>query len=133
MVIDDEISQDELVKSSMRMSKPAGTGMSIIDRKTAIQNFSDGKYDSHKVFIIVKDPSVLLELINAGVDVPEVNLGALFEDGDRKPYTKRVALTNSELDILKQINDKGVPVTLQYTPNDERVSLKDILTKHEGE
>lgn len=30
MVVDDDISKDEVQKAAMRMSKPAGTGMSII-------------------------------------------------------------------------------------------------------
>ena len=50
MVVDDEISKDESQKAAMRMSKPAGTGMSIIDTNTAITNFAAGKYDSHNVF-----------------------------------------------------------------------------------
>ena len=33
MVVDDELSTNEAIKASMRMSKPAGTGMSIIIRK----------------------------------------------------------------------------------------------------
>lgn len=39
MVIDDEVSQNEMVKASMRMSKPTGTGMSIINEEKAITNF----------------------------------------------------------------------------------------------
>lgn len=31
MVVDDELSTNEAIKASMRMSKPAGTGMSIIN------------------------------------------------------------------------------------------------------
>ena len=46
MVIDDEVSQNEMVKASMRMSKPTGTGMSIINEEKAITNFKNGKYDS---------------------------------------------------------------------------------------
>jgi len=42
MVIDDEICNDDVVKGSMRMSKPAGTGMSIISTETAINNFKRG-------------------------------------------------------------------------------------------
>ena len=33
MVVDDELSTNEAIKASMRMSKPAGTGMSIINTK----------------------------------------------------------------------------------------------------
>ena len=35
MVVDDEISHNDMIKATMRMSKPAGTGMSIIDTETA--------------------------------------------------------------------------------------------------
>ena len=133
MVVDDEISQNEIVKASMRMSKPSGTGMSIISEEKAITNFKAGKYDSHTVFLIVKEPHYILDLINAGVEIPKVNVGALFEEGDRKPYTKRVALNDQELSDLKAIAAKGIPVFFEYTPDDENeVSLEEIL-KQKGE
>jgi len=114
----------------MRMSKPAGTGMSIISRENAINNFKDGKYDSHTVFIIAKEPATILDLINGGVDIPEVNVGALFEENDRVPYTKRVALDKKEVEDLKSISAKGIPVFFEYTPDDdEKVSLEDVLKK----
>lgn len=129
MVVDDAISNNEMVKASMRMSKPTGTGMSIINREKAINNFKDGKYDSHSVFLIVKEPSIILDLINAGVDIPTVNVGALFEEGDRKPYTKRVAMDNKEVKDLKAIQDKGSTVFFEYTPDDEnKVPLNDVLS-----
>ena len=130
MVVDDEDSQNEMVKASMRMSKSAGTGMSIISREKAINNFKDGKYDSHTVFIIAKEPATILDLINGGVDIPEVNVGALFEENDRVPYTKRVALDKKEVEDLKSISAKGIPVFFEYTPDDdEKVSLEDVLKK----
>ena len=119
MVIDDEVSQNEMVKASMRMSKPTGTGMSIINEEKAITNFKNGKYDSHSVFLIVKEPHYILDLINAGIEIPKVNVGALFEEG--------------ELADLKAIADKGIPVFFEYTPDDENeVSLAEVL-KNKGE
>ncbi|GFO99930.1 PTS sugar transporter subunit IIB [Lactobacillus helveticus] len=133
MVIDQEASSNEMIKASMRMSKPAGTGMSIIDEKKAIDHFKAGKYDDHTVFLIVKEPAIILDLINAGIEVPKVNVGALFEEGDRKPYTKRVALDDKELSDLKAIAAKGIPVFFEYTPDDnDEVSLEDVL-KGKGE
>ncbi|BDR57066.1 PTS sugar transporter subunit IIB [Xylocopilactobacillus apis] len=130
MVVDDLISQDEMVKSSMRMSKPAGTGMSIIDCETAINNFKSGKYDSHSVFLICKEPITILRLIQGGVEIPEVNVGALFEEEGRVPFTKRVALNEEEIKDLKQISAAGIPVFFQYTPDDdERISFEDVLKK----
>lgn len=132
MVVDDEVSKDEMVKASMRMSKPAGTGMSIIDTKKAITNFKNGKYDSHTVFIIVKEPSTILQLLQGGVKIPEVNVGALFEKGDRIPYTSRVALDSQEVSDLKKISQLGVPVFFEYTPDDHnKIMLNEVLEKGE--
>lgn len=66
MVIDNEVSQNEELKASMRLSKPAGTGMSIINTQKAITNFRNGNYDNQKVFVIVKEPKTLIELLDGG-------------------------------------------------------------------
>jgi mannose/fructose/N-acetylgalactosamine-specific phosphotransferase system component IIB len=125
MVVDDVISEDETVKASMRMSKPAGTGISVISREKAINNFRNGNYDDQKVFLIVKEPSILLDLINGGVEIPAINVGMIFNDDGRIPVTDRVALNSNELKDLKAIQSKGIPVTFQYTPNDTAIELDD--------
>lgn len=131
MVVDDEISHNDMIKATMRMSKPAGTGMSIIDTETAITNFNNGKYDSHSVFVLVKEPGTLLKMIEGGVKIPAIDLGAMFEEKDRKPFTSRIALDEQEISDLKAIKEKGIETYAQYTPEDEKVSLDDLLRKGE--
>lgn len=127
MVIDDEVSQNEGIKASMRMSKPAGTGMSIIDTEKAIQNFKNGNYDAQRVFILVKEPGKLLELIDAGIDIPKVNLGIIFAQDGRTPLTKFIALNDQEKESIKAIQSKGVPVTVQYIPTDPEENISKYL------
>lgn len=129
MVIDDQICDDEVVKGSMRMSKPSGTGMSIISTETAINNFKMGKYDNHGVFVIVKEPETLLKLEEAGIEFFDVNVGFLFAEGDRKPITNRISLNDKEIEDLKELSKRGKNVTFQYRPSDEELSLDAILSK----
>lgn len=56
MIIDDEYANDPTKKAGMRMAKPAGVALSIINRETAYANFAAGKYDGHTVFVVVRDP-----------------------------------------------------------------------------
>ena len=44
MVVDDVLCNNDDIKASMRMAKPAGTGVSVISTETAITNFKAGKY-----------------------------------------------------------------------------------------
>ena len=121
MVIDDEISKDDVAKGAMRMSKPSGTGMSIISTETAIQNFKNGKYDDHKVFVLVKEPETLLALTQADISIPEVNVGFVFPDEGRMAVTGRVSLNKKEAE--------NINVSFQYRPTDEKISLKKALDK----
>lgn len=132
MVVDDEISNNELVKASMRMGKPAGTGMSIISIDDAIKNFKAGKYDTHSVFLIVKEPRIILDLVNAGIEIKIVNVGALFEEKGRKPYTNHVAMNDQEVSDLKKIASKNIRVFFEYTPDDENeIELEAVLKNKE--
>lgn len=124
MVVDDEISKNESIKASMRMSKPAGTGMSIIDTQKAITNFTAGKYDAQRVFVLVKEPDTLIKLIEGGVDIPKVDLGIIFNEDGREPVSKFVALNDKERKDLQTIQSKDIPLVIQYVPTDNEESFK---------
>lgn len=123
MVIDDAVSKDETAKAGMRMSKPMGTGMSIINTETAINNFKSGKYDMQRVLILVKEPQTILKLIDAGIDIPKVDLGIVFNEGDREAITKFVALNKQEKLDIEKIKKKHVPVVIQYVPTDSEQDI----------
>jgi len=127
MVIDDTLSADEVVKGSMRMSKPAGTGMSIISLATAITNFQNGNYDEQKVFVLVKEPETLIKLQEAGIEIPAVNVGMVFNEDGRTVVTSRVSLNAKEVADLKALQEKRIPVSFQYRPVDEKLSLDKAL------
>lgn len=118
MVVDDVLCNNEDIKASMRMAKPAGTGVSVISTETAIANFNAGKYDGQNVLVLVKEPETLIKLIEGGVEIPKVDLGILFNEDGRTPVTKFVALDEKEKADLETIRGKGVPIVIQYVPTD---------------
>lgn len=127
MVVDDEIAKDEPRKAAMRLSKPAGTGMSLIDTQTAVTNFKAGKYDNHNVLLVVDNVEILHTLIENGVEIPKVNIGIMNDREGRTKYDKNFAATNEELRLLKELVDKGIPVSYQFAPNDSEIPLSEYL------
>lgn len=118
MVVDDVLCNNDDIKASMRMAKPAGTGISVISTETAITNFKAGKYDGQRVLILVKEPETLIKLMEGGVEIPKVDLGIMFNEDGREAVTKFIALNDRERADLQTIKDKGVPVVIQYVPTD---------------
>lgn len=127
MVVDDQISKDETQKAAMRMSKPAGTGMSIIDTQTAITNFNAGKYDNHNVFLIVKEPETLIRLSEGGVKIPKVNIGIMFDGENKKTVKKMVSVDEKEMADLKKLENMGIPVTFHFVPSDSEEPLEKYI------
>lgn len=127
MVVDDEVAKDEPRKAAMRLSKPAGTGMSLIDTETAITNFKAGKYDSHNVLLVVNNVEILLTLAKNGIEIPKVNIGIMLDSKERTKYTKNFAATDEELSQLKEIEDMGIPVSYQFVPSDKEEPLSKFL------
>lgn len=127
MVVDDAVANDEPRKAAMRMSKPAGTGMSLIGKDTAIANFKEGKYDNHNVLLVVNNVAVLLDLVKSGVAIPKVNIGIMLDSEERTKYEKNFAATDEELQQLKELSDLGIPVTYQFTPSDKEEPLSKYL------
>ena len=118
MVVDDVLCNNDDIKASMRMAKPAGTGVSVISTETAITNFKAGKYDGPRVLILGKEPETLIKLMEGGVEIPKVDLGIMFNEDGREAVTKFIALNDKERADLQTIKDKGVPVVIQYVPTD---------------
>lgn len=118
MVVDDNVSKDEVQKSAMRMSKPAGTGMSIIDTETAITNFNSGKYDNHNVLLIVREPETLIRLAKGGIHIPKINVGIIFDGEGKKTLKKMVSVNEKEVSDLKTLKEMGIPVTFHFVPGE---------------
>lgn len=131
MVVDDTVSHQPEIKDSMKLAKPAGTGMSIIDTEKAITNFGNGKYDTQKVFVIVKEPETLIKLMDSGVEIPSLNLGIVFAEDGRTNISKFVSLNKKEVEDIKEIESRGVPVRIQYVPENSSISFDKAIENHE--
>ena len=118
MVVDDVLCNNDDIKASMRMAKPAGTGVSVISTETAIKNFKAGKYDGQRVLVLVKEPETLIKLLEGGVEIPKVDLGIMFNEDGREAVTKFIALNEKEKADLETIKSKGIPIVIQYVPTD---------------
>lgn len=127
MVVDDTVSKDEVQKTAMRMSKPAGTGMSIIDTDTAIANFAAGKYDNHNVLLVVREPETLVKLAKNGVQIPKFNIGIMFDGEGKKNIKKMVSMDEKEAEDFRELQRMGVPVTFHFVPSEAEESFESLM------
>lgn len=127
MVINDEVANNDLQKSVLRMAAPSNVSTSIITRETALKNISSGKYEGQKVFIVVKSPLDLLYLVKNGLDIKKINVGNMSSKKNTEVVRPSISVTAEEKEAFKELIDRGVEITAIMTPTDPLAYLKDYL------
>lgn len=127
VVANDAAVKDELIIAGLKMAKPAGVKLSILSVKRAAEKFKEDAYADDKVFLITKSVPDMAELVKAGLKIPAVNVGNVAKREGSRPIKKSVNLTPQDEECIKEIMDKGIPVTAQMIPNESDQSIVNYL------
>ncbi|MEA5027082.1 MAG: PTS sugar transporter subunit IIB [Erysipelotrichaceae bacterium] len=126
MVIDDDVANNLDLKQAMNLAKPAGMSSSIITLETALTNIKTGRYENQKIFLLAKSPITILKLVEEGIKIPNLQIGATAElEGFR--CSKRAFLNELEVEAVKKIMASGSSVTVQHVPTDTKIEFKSLI------
>ena len=125
ILADDSLVDDPFMGDIYRMAVP-DREVDIVklgDVQTAI----DRKNDT--VLLIFKDVASAYTVYKNGLQLPELNVGAVQNSAQRKAVVQGVALTVEEYEKLSEMKAEGVNVFLQPIPENDPVSIRSIEKK----
>lgn len=129
MIVDDGVVKSEIEKTALKTAVPSGVKLSILTTQGAIKNILAEKYVGQKVFLIVKNPRVLKELVDGGVTLPQINVGNMSTKKDSKQIKKSVSVTKEDLENFDYFVKRGIKLTAQMVPSEEAVPFQNLLKK----
>lgn len=129
MVVDNDIVNSQIEKQSLKLATPSGVKISVLTAEKAATNILAGRYNSQKVLIVVKKPSVLVELVNLGVPLEIINVGNMSRVEGSKSVTKSVNVLEKDIEDFEYLDSKGVKLVHQMVPSDNESSFITLLKK----
>ena len=120
IVVNDKVAGDKIQKNILAMAAPAGIKVHAF----GVKQFADitKKQPIKKRTMLLFTNSIdVLELVNYGVEIPGLN-----QEG-RKQLTKALSVTPEEEAAFKELLEKGIDVTIQMVPNDEKKDIKEVI------
>lgn len=125
ILADDSLVEDEFMGDIYRMAVP-GFEVDIV-------KLSDiGKAISRKddeILLIFKNVNTAYDAFKAGLELPELNVGAVQNNAERKSVVQGVSLSKDEYEMLREMKLAGVRVFLQPIPENDPVNLDSIEKK----
>lgn len=127
MIIDDKVAVNDDEKSILRMAAPAGVNTSILTFEKGLNNVKNGNYRGQRVLLIVKTPEILVQLMNGGLALKEVNIGNMSSRPGTTQIKKSISMTENEKIAVQQLLSQGVKVTAQMVPEESDASIEGFL------
>lgn len=121
LCIDDESANNQILKDALRMGTPKSTFLSVLTTEKAIDNLKVDKYGNQKLMVVVKNPKVILDLLDAGISVPSLtmgNLGNITKTADSCVISRYITVNDEDYEVLKKINNYDVKLEARLQPKD---------------
>ena len=93
----------------------------------AVRVYNNPKYAEDKCLLLFTNPTSVLRMVEAGVDIKSVNIGGMsFKEGKRQ-ITGAVSVNDEDVASFKALNDKGIELEIRKVNTDKKVMLMDVL------
>lgn len=116
IVANDEASEDKMAQTLMKSGVDKGVHVRFFTVEKVIDIIHKAAA-AQTIFIITKDTSDLLKLVEGGVPIDEVNLGNIHNDGSKEKITRSLFFGEQEkADIKKLIEEHGIEFNTKTTP-----------------
>jgi len=127
LLCDDDVSQSEWEKELYTTCVPENLETIVYGVDETVQLLST-KIDSlDKTIVLVKEPKVVMDIVNKGYIPSAVNLGGLHFYDQRKKYLSYVYLSEEEIKQLHWLLDKGIRIYCQDVPTGKALNVLDVI------
>ncbi len=123
IIADDLVAKDQFSLSLFKMASPPGVSVEAYTVDDAIKLLTDPAVPEQKVIVLAKSPVAPLAMVTQGVKVRLLNVGGMGAKPGRKPYYRNISASPEELQMLRDIQAKGVPVEFRIVPDDKPKAL----------
>jgi len=127
ILCDDDVSQSDWEKELYCTCVPDHLQARVYDVAETANILSTKIQPEDKTIVLVKEPKVVMDIVNKGYVPGTVNLGGLHFSDHRKKYLSYVYLNDQEIKQLHWLLDKGISIFCQDVPTSKALDVLDVI------
>ncbi|KRM83921.1 PTS family mannose fructose sorbose porter component IIB [Liquorilactobacillus vini DSM 20605] len=124
LIADDNIVNDSVRISALRLGKPNDTKLVIKNVSDSISAINSGKTDKYNLIIIVPNIEEAVTLAKNVKQITSINLGGTKANKLTHPISNMVNVTDEEEKLLREVIGLGKEVYIQAVPSEQRREFK---------
>jgi mannose/fructose/N-acetylgalactosamine-specific phosphotransferase system component IIB len=127
LVANNKAATDEFLKMTLGLAKPAGVKLLIKTVPETIPFLNDARNAGLSILVLVdsvKDAHALAEGVEG---VRSINFGGIRTKQGARPVSKAIALTESDIVLVRELLEKGIELEVRQVPTDKKQGLGELL------
>ncbi|EOH89323.1 mannose/fructose/sorbose PTS transporter subunit IIB [Enterococcus villorum] len=133
IVVSDAVSKDDLRKKLIEQAAPPGVKANVIPISKMIEVAKDPRFGNTKALLLFENPEDVLTVVEAGVDIKELNVGSMAHSVGKVVVSKVLSMGPEDVEAFEKLESKGVKFDVRKVPNDSRDNMNEILKKAKTE
>jgi len=129
IVVNDFVASDRTQKALFSMAVPDHAKISILTITQAKEAILNGQFEGDKAMLLLVSPQDVLNLINKGVRIKEVNVGGMHYSPDKKQILKAISVSKEDIQAFQELDKLGVHLEARMVPDDEKIDLMEIIKR----
>lgn len=129
IVVNDFVASDRMQKTLFSMAVPDHAKISILTITQAKEAILNGQFEGDKAMLLLVSPQDVLNLINKGVRIKEVNVGGMHYSLDKKQILKAISVSKEDIQAFQELDKLGVHLEARMIPNDEKIDIMEIIKR----
>lgn len=126
VIIDDQLAKDTYMQDVMRLAAPPGLRVDVMSVENAISTLSQETHNRAATMLLMRSAEIALRLYQGGLTYSALNIGGIGSGPGRRNVFKNIAMSPDEIALLKQLQDKGVRITLLTVPGEKSKEFSEL-------
>ena len=128
IVCNDDVANDEIRKTLLTQVAPPGVKSHVVEDK-AIKVINNPKYENDIVLLLFTNPTDVLRLVDAGIDIKSVNIGGMsFKEG-KIQITPAISVNAEDIKSFKALNKKNIELEIRKVASDSKSLIMPLIEK----
>ncbi|HMH22188.1 MAG TPA: PTS sugar transporter subunit IIB [Puia sp.] len=126
LVANDKVAKDEFQKMTMNLARPANTKLLIKTVADAIVFLNDERNGKLRILVLINSIRDAASLTAGVSEIRSVNFGGIRGREGSRLISRAIAITDEDLPVIKEMQDKGVELEIRQVPTDGRQMVEGL-------
>jgi len=129
IVVNDFVASDQMQKALFSMAVSDHTKISILTIAQAREAILNGQFKEDRAMLLFASPQDVLNLINKGVKIKEVNIGGMHYSPEKKQILRAISVSKEDIQAFQELDRLGVRLEARMVPDDEKIDIMEIIKR----